>query len=139
MDDDEVGREDHHTADDDNKRLLKSARSRTVRFQDEVDEGDQEGKEGEKKENEELQLVAGVKTKKKKPKFMLPWGCQFIGWAVAFCTVGVAFWLTIEVAGQFGVEKATEWLTSMACSLVQDILFSQPIKVCAMRIICNQH
>ncbi|XP_022084984.1 uncharacterized protein LOC110976208 [Acanthaster planci] len=121
---------------DNGKRLLKSARSRTVRFADEA-ESSQEVKDasgpettaGSSTDSEGMKLVAGVKTRKKKPKFMLPWGCQFIGWTVAVGTVGVSFWLTIEVAGQFGPEKAAEWLSSMACSLVQDIFFSQPIKV----------
>ncbi|XP_038066995.1 uncharacterized protein LOC119737008 isoform X2 [Patiria miniata] len=120
---------------DDDKRLLKSARRRSVRFADESagiqevkEDGEQDGGSNNT-DSEGMKLVAGVKTKKKKPKFMLPWGCQFIGWVVAVGTVGVSFWLTIEVAGQFGPEKAAEWLSSIACSLVQDILFSQPIKV----------
>lgn len=67
--------------------------------------------------------------KKKKSKFMLPWPFQFVGWVAAFATIGTAFFFTIEVAGTFGVEKASEWLRTMVFSLTQDILFSQPIKV----------
>ncbi|XP_072168341.1 uncharacterized protein [Diadema setosum] len=124
---------------DDSKRLLKSARSRTVRFDDEgdnrlKDENEEKAKaeeNGEKKPDDGMELVAGLKKtgKKKKEKFQLPWQCFIIGWVVGYATVGVAFWLTVEVAGTFGVEKATEWLKSICFSLVQDILFSQPIKV----------
>ncbi|XP_063961569.1 polycystin family receptor for egg jelly-like [Lytechinus pictus] len=66
---------------------------------------------------------------RKKKKFELPWQCLYFGWALLMTSVGVAFWLTIEVAGQFGKTKATEWLVSMCISLIQDVFFTQPLKV----------
>ncbi|XP_041474499.1 uncharacterized protein LOC121423243 isoform X2 [Lytechinus variegatus] len=140
---DELGRQlDFLNTGDDSKRLLKSARSRTIRFQEDNKEKDEEEKakaeeDGEKKfdgkkSDDGFHLVAGLKKtdkKKKKEKFALPWQCAFIGWIVGYGTVGVAFWLTVEVAGGFGPQKATEWLKSICFSLFQDILISQPIKV----------
>ena len=135
---------------DEERRNLKSRTSRKVSFaatedngdsdggldlKESKDEGFEDGEEGETKEDEdgEMKLVGGLKKtdkKKKKTKFMLPWGCVFIGWGAGFIIVGYSFYLTIQVAGGFGKEKATEWLQTMICSLIQDILFSQPIKVC---------
>ncbi|XP_077979562.1 polycystin-1-like [Glandiceps talaboti] len=74
--------------------------------------------------------VAGYKKiRKKKKKCELPWGFVYVAWFLAGASMAVAFVMTIEVAGQFGKEKSTEWLKSMAFSLIQDILISQPIKV----------
>ncbi|XP_072035417.1 polycystin-2-like protein 2 [Amphiura filiformis] len=127
------------------KRNLKSRASRKVSFapassneeldlKESKDEGFEDGEGMDIKEGEdgEMKLVAGLKKtdkKKKKKKFMLPWGFVFVGWGAGFITIGYAFYLTIQVAGGFGKEKATEWLQTMGCSLIQDILFSQPIKV----------
>ncbi|XP_033100581.1 polycystic kidney disease protein 1-like 2 [Anneissia japonica] len=68
-------------------------------------------------------------TKGKRKSLPLPWWCQIIAWVLSWMTIGTAFWLTIEVAGKFGPEKATEWVTTMTISLIQDIFISQPIKV----------
>lgn len=103
--------------------------------------------DGEKKNNgiktdDGFHLVAGLKKteekKKKKEKFALPWQCALIGWIVGYGSVGVAFWLTVEVAGGFGPEKATEWLKSICFSLFQDILISQPIKVSTIFMSVNE-
>ncbi|XP_033117714.1 uncharacterized protein LOC117117519, partial [Anneissia japonica] len=85
----------------------------------------------EKSDVKEMKPVLGYKKTKKKKKDPnpLPWWFAIFGWILAWMTIGVAFWLTIEVAGGFGKEKATEWLTTIGISLVQDILVSQPIKV----------
>lgn len=74
-------------------------------------------------------VIGFKKTKKKKKKFELPWGFLIFGWILAVATILVASWMVIEVAGTFGKKKATEWLTSMLISLIQDILFTQPLKV----------
>ncbi len=101
------------------------------------EDGEQEKMDIKEGEDGEMKLVAGLKKtdkKKKKKKFMLPWQFLFVGWTTGFITIGYAFYLTIQVAGSFGREKATEWLQTMCCSLIQDILFSQPIKVSSMYI-----
>ncbi|XP_072167996.1 polycystin-1-like protein 2 [Diadema setosum] len=72
--------------------------------------------------------------KKKKKKFELPWQCLYVGWILLAASVGVAFWLTVEVAGQFGKTKATEWLVSMCISLIQDIFLTQPLKVLGLAL-----
>ncbi len=64
----------------------------------------------------------------KKPR-LLPWWSIYIGYVVALWIVGVAFWLTVEVAGVFGLQKSKKWLTSFTIAIVESIFFSQPIKV----------
>ncbi|XP_071965410.1 uncharacterized protein [Antedon mediterranea] len=88
-------------------------------------------KSKESKVNEMKPVLGYKKTKKKKKKDPnpLPWWCAIFGWIFAWMTIGLAFWMTIEVAGGFGKEKATEWLTTVGISLAQDIIVSQPIKV----------
>ncbi len=60
----------------------------------------------------------------------LPWWCVYVGYALALCVVGVAFFITVEVAGVFGAEKSARWLTSFCISIIESIFLSQPIKVC---------
>ena len=74
-------------------------------------------------------IIAVKNTKKRKKGIELPWGCCVFAWLLVVASVGVAFWLTIEVAGQFGKDKSIEWLMSMCFSLAQDIFLNQPIKV----------
>ncbi|XP_038066719.1 polycystic kidney disease protein 1-like 2 [Patiria miniata] len=69
------------------------------------------------------------KTRRVRKGLELPWPLCCLAWLLVVASVAVAFWLTIEVAGQFGRTKATEWLTSMCFSLIQDIFFTQPFKV----------
>jgi len=59
----------------------------------------------------------------------LPYWCVYIAYGLCFCTVGVAFWLTVEIAGVFGREKSLEWLISFFISAFESIFFSQPLKV----------
>ncbi|XP_070579640.1 polycystin-1-like [Ptychodera flava] len=107
--------------------LTRKESSDTIKEEDESKEGDSKG---EKDKDGEMHLVAGFKKKQKKKKGKkLPWQALYVGWTFAFLTVASSFYQTIEVAGTFGKEKATEWLTSMIISLFQDILVSQPIKV----------
>ena len=67
---------------------------------------------------------------KKKKKFSLPWWTVFVAYFLCLVSVGIAFWLCVEVAGGFGKEKAAEWLCSFAMSFVESVFLSQPIKVC---------
>lgn len=80
----------------------------------------------------EFEPVAGFKRsgrKKKKKRFLLPWYFVYLGWFLVLASVFASFFLTVEVAGQFGKEKSMEWLLSIGVSLVQDIFLAQPIKV----------
>ncbi len=83
----------------------------------------------------EMTPVLGFKKTNKKKKFELPWGFLIVGWFLVIASILVAAWMVIEVAGQFGKEKATEWLTSISISLIQDILLTQPIKVILQSLI----
>ena len=65
----------------------------------------------------------------KKRKRRLPHWCRYIGFALCFATVGVAFWATVEIAGVFGREKSLEWLISFFFSTFESIFISQPFKV----------
>ena len=67
--------------------------------------------------------------KKKKKKCRLPWWFIYPGYVLAFCTVSVTFWASVEFAGPFGKTKALEWLMSFFVSFFESIFFSQPIKV----------
>ncbi|XP_071943837.1 polycystin family receptor for egg jelly-like [Antedon mediterranea] len=76
-----------------------------------------------------ITINEGKKTNKSKKRKPLPWWCLYVGWVLSFITIGIAMWLTIGVAANFGAEKAEQWLMSICVSLTQDILVSQPIKV----------
>ena len=52
-----------------------------------------------------------------------------MGYGLALCTCGIAFWMTVEVAGQFGAKKSKEWLVSFCISVVQSIFLAEPLKV----------
>ena len=67
--------------------------------------------------------------KKTKKKFQLPWWFVYVGYGLALCTCGIAFWMTVEVAGQFGAKKSKEWLVSFCISVVQSIFLAEPLKV----------
>ena len=62
-------------------------------------------------------------------KCQLPWWFIYIGYSLALCVVGISFYMTVGVAGQFGPEKSKEWLFSFCVSVVESIFISQPIKV----------
>ncbi|XP_077979563.1 uncharacterized protein LOC144434915 [Glandiceps talaboti] len=116
--------------------LARKVSQETIKEEDEEESEkkgkDKKGKDIKKKKDDdgEMKLVGGLKkTKKKKKGKKLPWQFLYVGWVFAFLTVASAFYQTIEVAGTFGKEKATEWLTSMIISVFQDVLISQPIKV----------
>ena len=95
-----------------------------------VDKKNSESEQSQSTTAVQMEPIIGYKkTKKKKKKFELPWGFLIFGWILAVATILVASWMVIEVAGTFGKKKATEWLTSMLISLIQDILFTQPLKV----------
>ncbi|XP_022092642.1 uncharacterized protein LOC110980349 [Acanthaster planci] len=82
------------------------------------------------REDQAFKPVLGFKkTRQIKKGLELPWQFCCLAWLLVLTSVAVAFWLTIEVAGQFGPDKAMEWLTSMCFSLIQDIFFIQPFKV----------
>ena len=60
---------------------------------------------------------------------MLPWWFIYVGYGISLVVVGISFWMTVEIAGQFGPEKSKEWLFSFCVSVVESIFFSQPLKV----------
>ena len=74
-------------------------------------------------------LCCSGDSSKKKKSWGFPWWSIYIGYFLAFCFCGVAFWCTVEVAGVFGLAKAKRWLSSFCISIVESIFLSQPIKV----------
>ena len=82
--------------------------------------------------NDDLVLVGKIplsEKQEKKKKCRLPHWCRYIGFALCFATVGVAFWATVEIAGVFGRDKSLEWLISFFFSAFESIFISQPFKV----------
>ena len=73
--------------------------------------------------------MSGKKDEKKKKKFMLPHWCIYIAYVLCLLSVGAAFYLTVEVAGQFGLEKSKEWLIAFTMSILESIFLMQPFKV----------
>ena len=69
------------------------------------------------------------KEKKKKKPFQLPFWCIYIAYFLALCIVAVALWVTVEIAGVFGPDKARQWLASFFLSLAQSIFVVEPFKV----------
>ena len=61
--------------------------------------------------------------------YSLPWWCMHVGYGFALCVAGVSFWVTVEVAGVFGKDKAARWLKSFAISIAESVFLSQPMKV----------
>ncbi|EDO38973.1 predicted protein, partial [Nematostella vectensis] len=59
----------------------------------------------------------------------LPHFFVYVGWfGIAGVSFTSAFFVTLY-GFQFGKEKASQWITSMTISFLQDVLISQPIKV----------
>lgn len=52
--------------------------------------------------------------------------------------VGVAFWLIMQIAFGFGKKKALDWVLAMFISLIQSIIFIQPVKVTFQEIFINK-
>ena len=81
--------------------------------------------------------ISQAPEKKAKKKFQLPWWFIYVGYGLALCTCGISFWMTVEVAGQFGAKKSKEWLFSFCISVVESIFISQPLKVCSFMYVSS--
>lgn len=75
-----------------------------------------------------LKPVPRSKAKEKK-KCRLPSWFVYVGHVLAFCSVAVAFWATVEFGGSFGKAKSEEWLLSFFVSFFESVFLSQPLKV----------
>lgn len=52
-----------------------------------------------------------------------------MGYLLCFGSVGLSFFLTVNIAGAFGAKKAGEWMVSFVMSFFESVFFTQPIKV----------
>ncbi len=124
---------------DDSKRLLTSAMSTTEENEcDSTPNTPRRAHSDDSTSQDDIRLglsytpqpiETNIETAPPKKSRLLPWWCIYIGYFLALWVVGVAFWLTVEVAGVFGLEKSKKWLTSFTVAIVESIFLSQPIKV----------
>ena len=73
------------------------------------------------------------RTKKKKAK-LLPWWCLFIAYGLSFIMIIVFMLLIIARGIELGNVKTQKWLGSLIIAFFSSVLFTQPIKVCALSI-----
>ncbi|RWS31890.1 polycystic kidney disease protein 1-like protein 2-like protein [Leptotrombidium deliense] len=82
---------------------------------------------------ESFSVSQNAKTKKqmakKKKKFMFPWWCRYIAWALCILSMIVSVFFLWAYGIQFGDEKTRKWVTSLIVSFFASILVTQPVKV----------
>ena len=66
---------------------------------------------------------------------MLPFWCQYIGWAGVFLTCITSAAVTFVYAIEFGEDKTRQWLLSLTISLVNDVFIAQPSKVLIVTVV----
>ena len=85
-----------------------------------------------KTETEEIDSV-DIKTGREKKKAPTNKGLShcfvYVAYGLAFVSVATAGSFVIMYGMQFGPDKSSMWLSSMAVSFLQDVLLTQPIKV----------
>ena len=67
---------------------------------------------------------------KKKKKFTLPHYFVYVAYALAFVAASTTAAFTVFYGLTFGKEKSEKWMSTMMLSFWQDVLISQPLKVC---------
>lgn len=72
---------------------------------------------------------------KKKRRWMFPWWCLFIAYAISFLFVGMSAFLIIARSIEFGDSKTQKWLTSLVTGFFSSVLLSQPSKVALLTIV----
>ena len=63
----------------------------------------------------------------KQPGCMLPWWCVYVAWVMTVLTMMVCCMLCLAYSAQFGALKCYIWLASSGVSLLQSVLFIQPL------------
>ncbi|XP_005409414.1 PREDICTED: polycystic kidney disease protein 1-like 2 isoform X2 [Chinchilla lanigera] len=59
----------------------------------------------------------------------LPWWCTLVGWLLVAATSGTAAFFTMLYGLHYGRASSLRWLLSMAVSLAESMLVTQPLKV----------
>ncbi|KAM6177463.1 polycystin-1-like protein 2 [Erethizon dorsatum] len=59
----------------------------------------------------------------------LPWWCALVGWLLVAATSGTAAFFTMLYGLHYGRASSLRWLLSMAVSLAESVLVTQPLKV----------
>ena len=75
------------------------------------------------------------RTNRIKDNNMLPYWCQYLGWAGVFTTCVTSAAVTFIYAIEFGEDKTRQWLLSLMISLVNDVFIAQPSKVLIVTVI----
>ena len=78
---------------------------------------------------DDVDIEAGEEKKKAPKKFALPHWFVYIAYGLAFIATCTSGSFVIMYGMEFGAEKSAQWLSSMTISFIQDVLFTQPIKV----------
>ena len=81
---------------------------------------------------DDVDIEAAEQTKKAPAKFALPHWFVYIAYVIAFLATCASASFVIMYGMEFGPEKSAQWLSSITISFVQDVLFTQPIKVFIM-------
>lgn len=66
--------------------------------------------------------------------FLLPHWFVYIAYLLSACACVAAAFFTVLYSIQWGEEKSNQWLASVTVSLVQDIVFVQPIKIIVLAL-----
>ncbi|XP_047144022.1 uncharacterized protein LOC100210397 isoform X1 [Hydra vulgaris] len=87
----------------------------------------------EKKSNKETTAVLIKENKssliKMRKEFNLPHWCLYIAWFICICSIFACGFVVILYGMSFGNNKSLNWLSSVTIGFIQDILFTQPIKI----------
>ena len=83
-------------------------------------------------EGEDVDIETGEEKKKSPKKFALPHWFVYVAYVMAFIATCTSASFVIMYGMEFGPEKSARWLSSITISFLQDVLFTQPIKVFIM-------
>ncbi|XP_044062213.1 polycystic kidney disease protein 1-like 2 [Siniperca chuatsi] len=75
-----------------------------------------------------------VRKKKKSGGCWLPWWCVFLGWFLLLSISIVSTYFTLLYGFEYGKQKSTKWVMSLALSLFQSIFILQPLKVIGLAV-----
>ena len=84
-----------------------------------------------KSEGDGVDIETGEEKKKSSRKFALPDWFVYVAYVIAFIATCTSASFVI-FGMEFGRDKSVQWLSSIMVSFIQDVLFTQPIKMYIM-------